>query len=440
MILNTSKTVALTTLGCKVAQYETEAIAEAFEAEGFVILPFDSVADVYVINTCTVTLESDRKSRQMIRRAAKRNPNSLIMVTGCYAQTSSEEVASLPNVSYVCGNESKLQLPKRAMHLMESARKSGPFLERLDLGSTTFEAMSIKQAPRTRAYVKIEDGCECRCTYCAIPAARGKVRSKDPADVIEEVKFLAQNGTKEIVLTGIETASYGVDLQDVRLVDLLETLDREAFVPRIRLGSMTPEFFKEDTILRLASLKTLTPHFHLSVQSGSSSILRSMRRRYLAVHVEEAVHSLRSCIPHLELTADFIVGFPGETDDDFEDTFRLVENAAFLDLHVFTYSKRKNTPASDFPNQVPESVKRERSRRLIALGETLRRKRLGKALEQYSELSVLFEERDGDFYIGHTASFIPVAVRSKDELHGKILSVRPEASDGTRILGTQLKY
>lgn len=438
--MSLNKKVALATLGCKVSQYETEAIAEAFEAIGFSVVPFDTSADVYVINTCTVTADADRKSRQMIRRAYKRNPLALVMVTGCYAQSSPKELAEIPFVSYIAGNESKMQIPRRASELLE--RRSAmqmPLQECFQITDAVFEPMQITRAPRTRAYVKIEDGCECRCSYCAIPRARGNVRSKKPADVLREVEALAKGGTREVVLTGIETASYGIDLHDIRLTDLLEQLDREAFVPRLRLGSMTPEFFKPDIIERLSRLKTLTPHMHLSVQSGSSDVLRLMRRRYLAEQAISAVHSLRRAIPDIELTADFIVGFPGESDAHFEETLCFAEEAEFLNLHVFAYSKRQNTPAAALPNQVDEQVKKERSHRLIALGESLRTKRLAHILENTPTVSVLFEERNDGFFVGHTPAFVPVAVKSDAELHGEIADVRPIHHDGVHLFGEIIK-
>ncbi len=428
-------TVALATLGCKVSQYETEALTEAFEREGFSVCGFDEVADVYVINTCTVTADADRKSRQIIRRAYKKNPHAIIMVTGCYAQSASKEVAAIDGVHYVSGNESKMQIPLRARAFLEECECVRA--ECFDIQNAAFEPMCITRAPRTRAYVKIEDGCECRCSYCAIPGARGRVRSKSPDDILREVEGLAKGGTQEVVLTGIETASYGVDRTDgIRLTDLLELLDREAFVPRLRLGSMTPEFFKPNVIERFARLKTLTPHIHLSVQSGSSDVLKLMRRRYLADRAMDAVKGLREAIPDIEFTADFIVGFPGESDVNFEETVRFVREAAFLDLHVFAYSRRKNTPAADFEGQIAEEVKRARSRALIALGEELRKARLMRAVQTNESVSVLFEERDGEYFVGHTPSFMPVAVKTARDLHGEIRCVGQLTSDGARLLGT----
>lgn len=429
-------TVGLATLGCKVAQYETEALAEAFESLGFTVLSFEDICDVYVINTCTVTAESDRKSRQMIRRASRRNEKALVMVTGCYAQTSPNEVAQLPQVVYVSGNESKLNLPKKALAFLTDGLQETPTVEGLDLDGAPFEPMSITRAPRTRAYVKIEDGCDCRCTYCAIPGARGPVRSKPQSDVLREIDGLVQGGTREIVLTGIETASYGRDFGDgSALVALIEQIAAECDVSRIRLGSMTPEFFTEERVERLASIGVLTPHFHLSVQSASGGVLARMRRRYQPDRLYRALALLRTHFATLELSGDFICGFPGETDAEFEETYAFAEQAEFLQMHVFTYSKRKNTPAATFEGQVSKEIAAKRSARLIALGERMKEKRLRRALG-YGRLRVLFEQREGDCFIGHTEHFLPVAIRTDRDLHGMLLDTVPLCTDGGRISAT----
>ena len=426
-------TVGLATLGCKVAQYETEALAERFEALGFCVLPFDEICDVYVVNTCTVTAESDRKSRQCVRRAARKNAQALIMVTGCYAQTSPEEAAALPNVVYVTGNGQKMQIPSCALALLQKKGQQTIIDKSTPLEHATFEPMCIQRAPRTRAYVKIEDGCECRCAYCTIPLARGPVRSKKADDVLREVEGLVRGGTEEIVLTGIETASYGKDLHDgTSLVTLIEQIAGATDVSRIRLGSMMPDFFTEERIERLAAVGPLTPHFHLSVQSGSSAVLARMRRRYNAERAMQAIHTLRKHFNALELSADFICGFPGETEEEFSETLAFAREAAFLQMHVFTYSRRKNTLAAKLEDQIPSSIASERSKRLMALGEQMRLARLQGALT-YPSLSVLFEQREGDCFLGHTEHFIPVAVKTGLDLHGKLVSVLPHSTDGRTV-------
>ena len=423
-------TVGLYTLGCKVSQYETEAIAEAFEKEGFRVVPFEEAADVYVINTCTVTAESDRKCRQVIRRATGKRPRAVVMVVGCYAQTSSEEILKIDGVSYVSGTDGKLRLPRMARRLLSEESRM-PLCETTSLEGAAFEPMCITRAPRTRAYVKIEDGCECRCTYCAIPGARGNVRSKSPDDVLAEVEGLVRGGTREVVLTGIETASYGADLDGFRLIDLLEMLCEKSAVERIRLGSLTPEMMKEETVSRLGRLEKLVPHFHLSMQSGSDIVLRGMKRRYNTRMAREALARLRAAIPRVQFTTDIMVGFPGETEEAFAETYRFCEEARFLDMHVFAYSKRKNTPAALMAGQVDEAVKRERSAALIALRTHMREEILSSLAAKGESLSVLFETEEDGFYTGHSDAFVPVRVKTKEDLHGLLRRVRPiDVEDG----------
>lgn len=434
--------VGLHTLGCKVSQYETEAMAEAFVRLGFERVPFEEKADVYVINTCTVTAESDRKSRQMIRRAARRNPGAVVMVVGCFSETSPEEAMRIPGVSYVAGSEGKMRVPARALSLLkERADGAAPSLhcERLPLAGAAFEPMTVETAPRTRAYVKIEDGCECRCTYCAIPGARGHVRSKPPQDVLAEVEGLCRQGTEEVVLTGIETASYGAELAGFRLIDLLEMLEEKSTVSRIRLGSLTPEVVRDDFVGRIGKLSKIAPHFHLSVQSGSDAVLAGMKRRYRAAFALEAMEKLRAAMPRVEFTTDMMVGFPGETEANFEETLAFSEKAAFLAMHVFAYSPRKGTPAALYPDQVPEAIKHERSARLIALAGRMRRERLCAMVARGTPLHVLFEARHGSRFFGHSDEFAEVALETAEDLHGRFLPVLPVKEENGILLCTTLK-
>ena len=435
------KTVALYTLGCKVSQYETQAIAEGFEARQFRVVPFTEKADVYVVNTCTVTAESDRKSRQIIRRAHKQNPDAVILVTGCYSQVSPDEVIKLPGVAYVGGTDRKMKLPAAAETLLlqkEQGIAVSPFCDSSPLLDTKFEKMTVKHAPRTRAYVKIEDGCECRCAYCAIPGARGGVRSKAPEDVLAEVTDLVSRGTVEIVLTGIEIASYGADLDGFRLIDLLELLDRECKGVRFRLGSITPEIMREEFVTRIAALSSIVPHFHISMQSGSDAILRGMRRRYTADMALAALDRLRAAIKGVRFTTDMMTGFPGEGEKEFAETLAFTEKASFLDMHVFAYSKRKNTPAAVLPDQVEESVKKERSAILIALASRLRDENLDDIIEKREPLSVLFETREGDEMHGHSAEFAEVRVKTNEALHGVVRRVLPTKRENGILYGELL--
>lgn len=428
------KSVGLTTLGCKVSQYETEAVAEEFSRRGFTVCPFEEKCDVYVVNTCTVTAESDRKSRQVIRRAYRTNPDALIFVMGCYAQTSPAEILPLPGVVYVSGTDGKMKIPAAAEEML-TARTREKICAVTPLDGAAFEKMTVCHAPRTRAYVKIEDGCECRCTYCAIPGARGGVRSKAPEDILAEIETLAASGTREVVLTGIETASYGVDNGKFRLIDLLEYLDKNSSVERIRLGSLTPEVMRGDFVSRLSALKKPVPHFHLSMQSGSDDVLRGMKRRYNTAQALSALSALREAMPVVCFTTDMMVGFPGETDENFEETLAFSEKAHFLGMHVFAYSPRKNTPAAEYPDQVPEEIKHARSARLIALAARMKQENLDTLVSRGKPLSVLFETRAGDVWTGHSDEFAEVRVMSKENLHGKLFPVKPESAAGGVILG-----
>ena len=411
------------TLGCKVNQYESEAIAEGLQAEGFAIADHNAVCDVYVINTCTVTAESDRKARQFIRRAIKKNPRAYIMVTGCMAQTSADEIAKIDGVDYVTGNSKKLSVIDAALDFRKKNEKNAsPDLFIEDIFESEFEKMSIERFDRTRAYVKIEDGCENRCTYCIIPNARGKVRSKSPEDVLAEVKALIDGGCREVVLTGIETASYGKDLDGVTLADLLSDVDKLEGIGRVRLGSLDPSLMNERFVSKIAALPSLTPHFHLSLQSGSDRVLALMKRKYNSKMAMAVIERLRAAIPGVQFTTDIIVGFPGETEENFNETLEFVKRARFLSAHVFQYSKRRNTPAATMPDQVPESIKAERSAKLIALVNKIGNEILENEIG--NEYDVLFETQMNDFAVGHTPSFIEVKVNSDRSLQGSIHRVK----------------
>ena len=427
--------VALATLGCKVAQYETEALREAFLSDGY-----DEVADgadIVVVNTCTVTAEADRKCRQAIRRLARRHPGAKILALGCYAQSHPDRVATLPGVAYVGGTANKMAAVSVAGSLLSG--KTPQTIAVRPLEGEGYEPMCVSSAPRTRAYVKIVDGCDCRCSYCAIPEARGPVRSRPREEILAEVSRLVRGGTREVVLTGIETASYGRDLSDgYRLIDLLEEVDRLP-VDRIRLGSLTPEVMKPGFITRLSGLSRLTPHFHLSVQSGSSRVLGGMRRRYNAEMAEEAIESLRAAIPGVALTCDMIVGFPGETDGDFEETLAFSRRARFLAMHVFAYSKRSGTHAATLGGQVAEEVKAARSAALTALSARMTDEILGEAVTAGAPLSVLVETVRGGIARGHTPAFLPVAFPAAGARPGDIVTVLPTEVRGGTLYANLIK-
>ncbi len=429
------KSVGLYTLGCKVSQYETEAIGEAFEARGFTVMPFDSVCDAYVINTCTVTAESDRKSRQIVRRAIGRNPDAVVAVVGCYSQRTPEELLKIEGVDIVLGTDKKLEVLGRVEFMLEN-RGAEPYCRVENLDKASFESMTITKAPRTRAYVKIEDGCESRCTYCAISSARGRVRSKLPEDVIREVEGLYKSGTKEIVLTGIETGSYGRDFDfDYGLGDLILELDKRQSCERIRLGSLAPELIDKSFVDKVKGARILAPHFHLSIQSGSDKVLRAMKRRYSRAMALENIRYIKENIPAAQFTTDLMVGFPGETEEDFLETVSFAKEVGFIDAHVFAYSKRKGTPAASYDGQIDESEKKSRSARLIAAKNEVRDSVLDGIAKTGKPLSVVLETYDGGYYNAHSDSFVEIRVEAPDGLHGEIVEVIPLSYKDGVILG-----
>lgn len=430
------KTVGIYTLGCKVNQYESEAIAELLEARGFDVRHANEKCDAYIINTCTVTAESDRKARQFIRRAISANPEAYILVMGCMSQSRSEQAESIKGVDYICGSSNKTSVVEKVAELLAGGnKKESPEVNVPNLSMAVFEPMTIKSFERTRAYLKIEDGCENRCSYCAIPNARGPVRSKPMEEVLSEVKRLTENGCREIVLTGIETASYGRDLGGIGIDDLLLEIDRIEGVGRIRIGSIDPSVMREDFVKKLARVRCLAPHFHLSMQSGSDRILGLMRRKYNRTMALHNIELLKEKIEGVMLTTDFIVGFPTETDEDFEETMDFARRANFLDMHVFAYSKRSGTPAAAMAGQIPESVKKERSAALIALGKELTAENLKSFCEKNGRTEVLFETYENGRAFGHTASFVPVSVPSDSALHGELLTVTLTGCESDVCLG-----
>ena len=425
----TKPTVGIYTLGCKVNQYESEAIAERFAREGFTVLPPQKICSVYVINTCTVTGEADRKARQFIRRAVHKNPSAYVLVTGCFSQTSPQAVAAIKGVDYVCGNSDKQKVVDAARALLEHGKKDAcPHVCSEPPDANGFEPMHIRKFDRTRAYIKIEDGCENHCTYCIIPTARGSVRSKSPDDVVAEVEKLVRGGCREVVLTGIETASYGRDLTDCSLADLLERVDRIPGIGRVRLGSLDPSLMKQPFVDRIARLHSLAPHFHLSVQSGSDTVLARMKRKYNTRMALDGMERLRRAIPNVQFTTDVIVGFPRETEAEFSETLDFVRRARFLMIHVFPYSRRKGTEADRMTGQIPEAVKHERVKILAAEEANIRRAILDGM--EGRETEVLFETDSDGFSCGHTPDFAEVRCPTDSPLHGRILPVRLEGNDG----------
>jgi threonylcarbamoyladenosine tRNA methylthiotransferase MtaB len=383
-----------------------------------------------------VTAESDRKARQFIRRAIAKNPNAFIVVTGCLAQTSPEQVAAIEGVNAVIGNSNKLEAARLISDFFKSGEASdAPIILVDDIADAGFEQMAITKFDRTRAYVKIEDGCENRCTYCIIPNARGKVRSKPAAELLCEVETLVRGGCREIVLTGIETASYGKDLGGVDLGDILCRVDRIDGIGRVRLGSLDPSLIKPRFVERIASLSCLAPHFHLSLQSGSDRVLALMKRKYNSRMAMEAIELLRANIPNVKFTTDVIVGFPGETEEDFLRTCDFVRKAEFLTVHIFPYSKRADTPAAEMKGQISTE---EKSRRLHAL-ESICAENTKRILEreilERPEREVLFETFKDGYAYGHTDDFLEICVKSERDMRGEMAKVELISSDGKQIFG-----
>ena len=428
---NIKHTVGILTLGCKVNQYESEAIAERLASLGFEIKQASEECDAYIINTCTVTAESDRKARQFIRRAISKNSEAYILVTGCLAQTNPENIAAIAGVDYVCGNTDKLIIADALNDLFsrgEKNQKTEIFVR--DIDSAGFEKMEIKHFDRTRAYIKIEDGCESKCTYCIIPYARGKIRSKAPEEVICEVTHFVKNGCREVVLTGIETASYGKDLDGYTFADLLcdiNTIDGDF---TIRLGSLDPSCLNDKFVEKIKNLNKLAPHFHISMQSGSSKTLRNMKRKYNADQALANMERLRKAMPSVRYTTDIIVGFPGENEEDFNETLEFAKKAQFLMIHVFPFSARKGTPAEKMGDQVPQEAKKRRSAELIALEKGIRAEEFNRILAQNDTHKVLFESYENGKAYGHTPDFLEVCVESKHPLHSQVLEVKMISHNG----------
>jgi threonylcarbamoyladenosine tRNA methylthiotransferase MtaB len=419
-------TVGIYTLGCKVAQYESYAIGEEFQRLGFSLRDFSASCDAYVINTCTVTAESDRKCRQMIRRAVKRNPSAIVAVVGCYSERAAEKILKIDGVSVVQGTDGKLGVVKRVFDLIEGRGKPGIF--KCPLGEA-FEKIEITRAPRSRAYIKIEDGCESHCSYCAIRLARGRVRSKLPEDVFREVESLKKAGVNEIVLTGIETGAYGKDFDfSYGLADLISELDKRGAVKRIRLGSLAPELVGKNFAEKIKGTEILTPHFHISMQSGSNSVLNRMKRKYNAEMAFENIERLREIFPNAEFTTDMMVGFPGESEEDFNKSLEFISRVGFLDVHVFAYSRREGTEAAGYDGQVTEDVKQARSRRMIEYKNRIRDERLSRLVKSEDVLSVIAETLlDGGRYSSHADNFAEIIFTPKSErdLRGEFVKVVP---------------
>ena len=440
-----SKVVRFVTLGCKVNQYETNAMAQKFLEKGYQIIEEitpeneDIKPDICIINTCTVTNMSDRKSRQMLRRMKEKNPSTIVVAVGCYAQVAKNELAKIPEIDLVLGNNEKVEIVKYVEEYINN-HINNVELDDVMYSKEFSDFGDVTYTEKTRAVIKIQDGCDRFCSYCIIPYARGRVRSRKPENIISEITQIASKGIKEVVITGIHIASYGKDfamskdskLTNYRLIDLLEEINKIQGIQRIRLGSIEPLLITVEFVERLKKLEKICDHFHLSLQSGCDETLKRMNRRYTTEQFKEIIRLLRGTYSDVNLTTDIIVGFPGETDEEFNKTYQFLKEIKFYKMHIFKYSPRKGTKAAVMPNQINGDIKEERSKKLIELSDRneieYNKSYIGKNVE------VLFEEEKDGMYKGHTQNYIMVYCQSKEKLDNKIIDVVCEKAEKEHII------
>ncbi|MFB1080618.1 tRNA (N(6)-L-threonylcarbamoyladenosine(37)-C(2))-methylthiotransferase MtaB [Jeotgalibacillus sp. JSM ZJ347] len=420
-------TVAFHTLGCKVNHYETEAIWQLFKANGYDRVEYEQSSDVYVINTCTVTNTGDKKSRQVIRRAIRKNPDAVICVTGCYAQTSPAEIMAIPGVDIVVGTQDRTKM----LDYIEQYRQ-----ERQPINGVTnimknrvYEELDVPAfTDRTRASLKIQEGCNNFCTFCIIPWARGLMRSRDPEEVIRQAQQLVEAGYKEIVLTGIHTGGYGEDMKDYNLAMLLTDLEEKVKgLKRIRISSIEASQLTDEVIEVIDRSKMVVNHLHIPLQSGSNTVLKRMRRKYTMEFFAERLEKLKKALPGLAVTSDVIVGFPGETEEEFMETYNFIREQKFSELHVFPYSKRTGTPAARMDDQVDEEIKNERVHRLISLSDQLAKEYASNYQDEVLEVipeEPFKEDATGTLYVGYTDNYLKVVFPANEEMVGKLVKVK----------------
>lgn len=421
------KKVALHNLGCKVNAYETEAMQEMLQNHGYEIVPFKEGADIYIINTCTVTNMADRKSRQMLHRAKKMNPEAIVVACGCYVQAMKDQVDE--SIDIVVGNNRKKDIVEILAEYEGQNIQNDVQTELIDINHTKeYEELSLSQTgEHTRAYIKVQDGCNQFCSYCIIPYARGRVRSRERAHVVEEVKNLAANGYKEVVLTGIHLSSYGIDIGD-NLLALIQDIHEVEGIERIRMGSLEPRIITEEFAKTLSSMRKICPHFHLSLQSGCNATLKRMNRRYTAEEYYEKCELLRKYFDHPALTTDVIVGFPGETEEEFAESKAFVDKVNFYETHIFKYSKREGTVAAGMPDQVPDQIKTIRSNELIELGKRKQRQYEDRLIGTSQEVLIEEEiEREGELWqVGHTKEYVKIGCKLPEKMINKLINVEIE--------------
>lgn len=447
------RTVAFCTLGCKVNQYETNAMMQNFIKAGYVIVEFEEKADIYVINTCTVTNMADKKSRQMLRRVKEINPDSILVAVGCYVQVAKEKLEEIPEIDLILGVNEKNKIVQYVEETI-SKKNEANTLERVSDVAKQQEFVefgTVTYTEKTRAVIKVQDGCNQFCSYCIIPYARGRIRSRRPEWVMAEITRIAEKGIKEVVLTGIHLASYGrdfaknivadisndfeyeTDKKEFLLIDLLEEIQKIEGIERIRLGSLEPTLITEEFVARLSKLSKICDQFHLSLQSGCDDTLKRMNRKYTIEEFEKGVGLLRKVYPKVHLTTDVIVGFPGETEEEFQKTYEFLKKIRFYKMHIFKYSPRNGTVAAKMPNQIDGNVKEERSGKLIELSdkneEEYQKQYIGKQVE------VLLEDREGEYIKGHTTNYMVVKVKTLQELENTIQEVEIIGIENLELIG-----
>lgn len=403
--------------------------------EGYKIVEFSKFADIYIVNTCTVTNMADKKSRQMLRRVKEINPNSILVACGCYAQVAKNELEKMEEIDLVLGNNEKINIlecidkyiKNNAIEDIKDVMHQEKFL---DFGSVTY-------TEKTRAVIKVQDGCDRFCSYCIIPYARGRIRSRLPESILKEIEEISKEGIKEVVITGIHVASYGKDFRNsYKLIDLLEDINKIEGIKRIRLGSLEPTLITEEFVNRLTKLEKICDHFHLSLQSGCDETLKRMNRKYTTKEFKNCTDLLKNAYPNVALTTDIIVGFPGETDEEFEKTYNFLKDIDFYKMHVFKYSPRKGTKAAVMKNQIDGNIKEKRSERLIKLSDNNEKLHNDKYVGK--ELEVLFEEQDGEYIKGHTTNYIVVKVKAGSEIENSIEKVKIAENDGIALIGKKI--
>ena len=416
-----SKKVAFVTLGCKVNQYESNAMAQKFIDKNYKICDIEDSPDIIIVNTCTVTNIADRKSRQLLRKVKEENPNSVVVACGCYVQVAKDKIDEIEEIDISIGNSEKKDIVQIVENYIYQKEKINNIFD-INKEKDFSEMGAVTYTEKTRATIKIQDGCNNFCTYCLIPYARGRVRSRKKENIIKEVEEVAQKGIQEIVITGIHIASYGLDFsENYKMIDLLEDLNKIDGIKRIRLGSLEPSLITEEFTQRLSKLKKICNHFHLSLQSGCDETLKRMNRKYTTKEFREVAKRLRSYFKDANLTTDIIVGFPGETNEEFTKTYEFLKEIKFYKMHVFKYSPREGTPASKMPNQVDGKTKEERSQKLIELSDKNQEEYNKKYFSEPQE--VLFEEQKDGIWTGYTTNYVKVSYKSNENLENKIVKI-----------------